>query len=213
MGDIIKKSTLYYIHDPMCSWCWGFRQTWLKVIKQISNDIEIRYVLGGLAADTDEPMPDDMQENIRETWQRIQKDIPGTKFNYEFWSTCKPRRSTYPACRAIIAANNQNTTAGSQMLLAIQQAYYLNALNPSDESVLITLAGGLGLDKQQFSDDLVSAETHKQLLAEFELRRKLKVYSFPSIVLQKNDRCTSIELDYNHADFIVRQIVEALDTD
>ena len=213
MGDIIKKSTLYYIHDPMCSWCWGFRHTWLKVIKQISNDIEIRYVLGGLAADTDEPMPDDMQKNIRETWQRIQKDIPGTKFNYEFWSTCKPRRSTYPACRAIIAANNQNTTAGSQMLLAIQQAYYLNALNPSDESVLITLAEGLGLDKQQFSDDLVSAETHKQLLAEFELRRKLKVYSFPSIVLQKNDRCTSIELDYNHADFIVRQIVEALDTD
>ena len=206
MGDIIKKSTLYYIHDPMCSWCWGFRHTWLKVIEQISDDIAIRYVLGGLAADTDEPMPEEMKKNIRETWQRIQKEIPGTEFNYEFWSKCNPRRSTYPACRAIIAANNQHTDAGSQMLLAIQQAYYLNALNPSDEALLITLAEELGLNKQQFSDDLVSAETHKQLLAEFELRRKLKVSSFPSIILQKNDTCTAIELDYNHADFIVKQI-------
>ena len=206
MGDIIKKSTLYYIHDPMCSWCWGFRKTWLKVIDQVNKDIKINYVLGGLAADTDEPMPEEMQKNIRETWQRIQKEIPDTEFNYEFWSKCNPRRSTYPACRAIIAANNQHTDAASQMLLAIQQAYYLNALNPSDESVLITLAEELGLDKQQFANDLVSAETHKKLLAEFELRRQLKVSGFPSIILQKNDTRIAIELDYNHTDFIVEQI-------
>ena len=211
MGDIIKKSTLYYIHDPMCSWCWGFRHTWLKVIAKTNDDITIRYVLGGLAADTDEPMPEEMQKNIRETWRRIEKEIPGTEFNYEFWSKCNPRRSTYPACRAIIAANNQHTDAASQMLLAIQQAYYLNALNPSDESVLITLAEELGLDKQQFSDDLISAETHKKLLAEFELRRKLKVYSFPSIVLDNDNSQTILEIDYNHADFIIEQIYQLLD--
>ncbi|MCW9056563.1 MAG: DsbA family protein [Gammaproteobacteria bacterium] len=210
MGDIIKNSTLYYVHDPMCSWCWGFRPVWLKVIDQLKN-IQIKYVLGGLATDTDEPMPEEMQKNIRETWQRIQKEIPGTRFNYDFWTQCKPRRSTYPACRAILAANNQTTSAGLKMLLAIQQAYYLNAQNPSDEKRLIQLAGELGLDKKQFESDLNSAETHKKLLAEFELRRKLKVYSFPSIVLEKNDIRTMIEIDYNHADFIIEQIHQLLD--
>jgi len=210
MGDIIKNSTLYYIHDPMCSWCWGFRPVWLNVIDQLKN-IQIRYVLGGLAADTDEPMPEDMQKNIRETWQRIQKEIPGTDFNYDFWKQCKPRRSTYPACRAILAASNQTTSADIKMLLAIQQAYYLNAQNPSDDTLLIQLADELGLDKKQFESDLNSAETHKKLLAEFELRRKLKVYSFPSIVLEKNDIRTMIEIDYNHADFIIEQIHQLLD--
>lgn len=206
MGDIIKNSTLYYVHDPMCSWCWGFRPVWLKIIDHFAERLKIRYVLGGLAADTDEPMPEDLQRTIRETWQRIQKEIPGTEFNYEFWEKCQPRRSTYPACRAVIAASHQGPDAGTKMLLAIQQAYYLHAQNPSDDSLLISLASKLGLDKQQFSHELNSAETHRELLAEFELRRKLKVYSFPSLVLQTHDNDHLLEIDYNQADRTIEQI-------
>jgi hypothetical protein len=35
--------------------------------------------------------------------RRIERSVPGTKFNFEFWSRCRPRRATYPACRAVIA--------------------------------------------------------------------------------------------------------------
>ncbi|MFT6977114.1 MAG: putative protein-disulfide isomerase, partial [Shewanella psychromarinicola] len=24
----MPNTTLYYVHDPMCSWCWGYRPTW-----------------------------------------------------------------------------------------------------------------------------------------------------------------------------------------
>ena len=204
------KPVLYYVHDPMCSWCWGFRNTWLKVIEQLSDDIQIRYVLGGLAPDTDDPMPEDMQNNIRETWQRIQQEIPGTEFNYEFWSKCRPRRSTYPACRAIIAANKQDVSAGNTMLLAIQQAYYLNAQNPSDEETLINLARKIGLNEQLFEEQLTSTDTHKQLLTEFDLRRQLKVNSFPSLVLEIDHNSTLLDLDYNHAEIILEQINQLL---
>ena len=101
-GDLVTHSSniLYYIHDPMCSWCWGFRPVWQQLKSQFTHTLDIVYVVGGLAPDSDQPMPLAMQNNLSNTWQHIQQHIPGIEFNYEFWnpaSNSMPRRSTYPA--------------------------------------------------------------------------------------------------------------------
>jgi putative protein-disulfide isomerase len=118
---------LYYVHDPMCSWCWAFNKTWAKIQTQLPADIEVRYILGGLAPDNDQPMPLELQQRISSGWYKIEEAVPGTQFNHEFWTLCKPRRSTYPSSRAIIAAKKLDNTSEKRMLLAIQQAYYLQA--------------------------------------------------------------------------------------
>lgn len=82
------------------------------------------------------------------------------------------------------------------MIDAIQEAYYLRAMNPSDNSTLISLAVELGLDHEPFSRDLVDAKTQQLLEAEFALRRRLGVSSFPSLVLAYGERHTSIAIDY-----------------
>ena len=197
-------TTLYYVHDPMCSWCWGFKPTWIKLKNNLNSNIKIHYVLGGLAADTDQPMPESMQITIRNTWHTIQSEIPGTKFNFDFWTQCKPRRSTYASCRAVIAAKNQHKQ--QDMLLAIQQAYYLHSLNPSDDDTLIELARQLDMDSLQFGQDLNSTNTQAQLIKEFELRDALYVHSFPSLVLDAHNQQHTIKIDYNNADNILDQI-------
>ena len=105
-------STLHYIHDPMCSWCWGFRSAWHDLTSRLLEtypELIIRNVVGGLAPDSDEPMPMEMQQMLQSAWQRIQHTIPNTSFNYDFWRIGEPRRSTYPACRAVIASAQQGT--------------------------------------------------------------------------------------------------------
>jgi len=198
--------TLYYVHDPMCSWCWGFRPVWTRVVSQLKKEISLIYVLGGLAPDTTKLMPPELQARIRNTWRRIQEEIPGSVFNFDFWETCSPRRSTYPSCRAVIAARNQIDDADTRMLLAIQQAYYLQAKNPSDFDVLISLAKTLGLNTDVFSADLNSSETKNQLHREFQLRDRLGVSSFPSIVLTIDDALYPVHIDYTDPDTILQQI-------
>ncbi|MGB5741033.1 MAG: DsbA family protein, partial [Sedimenticolaceae bacterium] len=90
---------LIYIHDPMCSWCWGFRPTFEQLCASLPRHVAVRRLLGGLAPDSDQPMPADMQMRLQQTWRRIQQRIPGTRFNFDFWRVCDPRRSTWPACR------------------------------------------------------------------------------------------------------------------
>ena len=157
------KNELFYIHDPMCSWCWGFAGVAKQLFNSLPGSVTVHRLLGGLAADNNQPMPLELQKSIQENWRRIENKIPGVKFNFDFWSVCQPRRSTYPACRAVIAARLQGDEYDETMTARIQQAYYEEARNPSDNETLIELAIDLGLDPHRFRNDLV-AESSQQIL-------------------------------------------------
>lgn len=175
------SAILYYIHDPMCSWCWGFAPTWRRIRAALPSDLKVEYVLGGLAPDTDQPMPAEMRAYLQQTWQTIAARL-GTEFNFAFWDRCQPRRATYPACRAVIAADRQG--AGEAMIEAIQRAYYLQARNPSDDDTLIALAGETGLDRDAFAQDLRDPGTAAELARQVALARALGAAGFPSLVYQ-----------------------------
>lgn len=195
------SAVLYYIHDPMCSWCWGYKPVWNILEKSLPANIQVDYVVGGLAPDSNVPMPIAQQHMIKAHWKTIEEKL-GTEFNYEFWSNNVARRSTYNACRAVIAAKNQNTE--KEMVSAIQRGYYLRALNPSDNDMLIQLAeelmaSGTAINSHQFVDDLTSDETQKELLRQIQFSRELSANGFPSLVLEYEGQRHSIHHDYkNH---------------
>lgn len=190
-------SILYYVHDPMCSWCWGFSRVWQDMLNALPPSIEVVRLLGGLAPDTDLMMPQDMQHQISDTWRRIADHIPGVTFNFDFWSKCTPRRSTYPACRAVIAARQQDSEYDIAMTQAIQRAYYLEARNPSETATLISLAEELGLDSDAFAAALHATQTQEQLMQEISQARQMGAASFPGLVLKHQGGYWQIPIDYN----------------
>jgi len=188
---------LFYIHDPMCSWCRAFQPVWQQLRAQLPDTLTIRYLLGGLAADSDQPMSSAMQRMVSDHWRRIERVVPGTEFNFDFWQHCTPRRSTWPACRAVIAARYQ--AAEQAMIQAIGDAYYLQAQNPSDDEVLIACAATIGLDVARFKQDLNSDATRSQLQEEMTHSVALGASGFPSLILERGGQLISIPIDYNDA--------------
>lgn len=202
-------ATLFYAHDPMCSWCWAFRPAWDHVCSTIGNDIWITRLLGGLAPDSSKAMPKSMQEMLQDTWRHIQVRVPGTALNFDFWKNCKPRRSTYPACRAVIAATQQGEKFHEPMTRAIQNAYYLDARNPSDDSTLIALAGELGLDTALFTRAFHSEKVRDEFERNVELCRGLNVPGFPSLMVLKDGLVRRVPVEFNDPGLQVRLIEEA----
>ena len=202
----MKKDTLYYVLDPMCSWCWGFSKTWSAIKSSLSDEISIQYVMGGLASDSNEPMTEEMREYIQTMWRKIERSIPGTKFNYDFWSNCSPRRSTYPACRAVIAIRKQNPSLEERMINSIQQAYYIDAKNPSDDSTLIGLASKLDIDIEQFKKTLNNNETQSVLLKDISIAKHLGAQGFPSLFYKDSKEIRPLQIDYNNPRIILDQI-------
>jgi len=199
--------TLFYFHDPMCSWCWGYRPTWQTLQQLLPSSINVEYRVGGLAADSDEPMQADMANAIQSHWCRIESEL-GTEFNYDFWTQCKPRRSTYPACRAVIAAKQQDKE--QEMIQGIQEAYYLRAMNPSNINTLIQIANEQALDVERFEQDVHSSKTEKTLLEQVQLARQWQVPGFPSLMLSIGSALYPIDVNYKDATATMGQIRDKL---
>lgn len=198
-----------YVMDPMCSWCWAFAPT-MKHLQQQYPDIPVEYLMGGLAPDSDAPMPLPLQETIQSTWQHISQ-LTGTSFNHNFWTTCQPRRSTYPACRAVLAAEALREGGTSDMINAIQHAYYLDAKNPSDSLTLSNIAANLGLDEHKFSQLMESESIEALLQQHLKLSRQVGANGFPSLYLATNQNTLlPISLGYSDWETVERKLKQEI---
>ncbi len=178
----------------MCSWCWGYRPVWLELKSALPPECTVTNVLGGLAPDSDVPMPLEMQKSVQDHWHEIEAKL-GTRFNYDFWTQCEPRRDTYKACRAVLIAAEHGLE--ERMILAIQRAYYLEAQNPSDINTLVDLAVELSLNGRTFRRALESDDTEKLFKRQRSLASYLDASSgFPSLRLKIEDEVHPITLDY-----------------
>lgn len=199
----MSEIRLFYVYDPMCSWCYAFNSSLKGLQADLPSNICFSYLLGGLAPDSAEPMAADLQQTIQQAWQRIEKTVPNIKFNYDFWRLNTPFRSTYPACRAMLAARKQGAEFETKLIHAIQTAYYQKAKNPSLHETLTSCAAETGLDIDVFIRDLNSQTINDELLKEIEFVRSMGVVSYPSLRLLCNDRHFSIPTDYlNHKTMI-----------
>lgn len=181
------KPVLYYIHDPMCSWCWGFKTTWDAMRERLGDSVEIRYVLGGLAAESHTPMSMDMRESLEQTWQSVSEKT-GARFNHDFWRSNTPMRSTYPACKAVLLARDAGKE--QEMITAIQLCYYQQAGNPSVYDQLFLLAGGLDMEVKGFQQSIQSETLNQRLQEEIMFAESLGAQGFPSLVLERDgERC------------------------
>jgi putative protein-disulfide isomerase len=197
-----------YVMDPMCSWCWAFNAT-VEALTAHYPEIQWHYLMGGLAPDSDSPMPETMQQSIQSIWHEINQRT-GTPFNHAFWQQNTPRRSTYPACRAVISAERLKTGAGKEMSLVIQHAYYLHARNPSDKAILLALAAQLALDTQTFEVLLESDEVQSALEQQISFAHKLGAQGFPSLYLQSGDSIHPLSYGYTGVEKVVARVETVL---
>jgi len=207
----MSSITLYYFHDPMCSWCWGYSKTLRELRGALPANLGFSRILGGLAADTTETMPLVLQQQIQNSWHRIEDMIPDVKFNFDYWTKCQPRRSTYPACRAVIAAREQGQQYDELMTKAIQAAYYQQARNTSLDDTLTALAEEIGLEVNRFTAALNSETTRQKLIGEINFARELDVDSFPSLRLVIDDKALPIAVDYLEANITLSAIQKQID--
>jgi len=176
-----SDTTILYLADPMCSWCWGFKPS-LHALQDIAPETPIRIVLGGLAPDSQAPMEDSMRAYVQQAWRDVSVRS-GVSFNFDFWTHCKPRRSTYPACRAVIVARQKGLETA--MFEAIQRAYYQEARNPSDLETLAEIGESLGMVRKDFLSAMLAPTTQQFLDEDFQLRDDLQVKAFPSLGVQR----------------------------
>ncbi len=165
---------LHYVADPLCSWCYGFSST----LDEVGELFELRYVMGGLAPDSDAPMDPATRAYVQRAWDSVEA-AAGVPFERGLWTRHEPARSTWPACRAVLAAESLEGL-GREMFHRLQRAFYLEARNPTDPAEVLDLAAELGLDLALHLDSQAMGQA---LAGDMAQARAWGVRGFPSLVL------------------------------
>jgi len=201
--ELVAPTSLYYFHDPMCSWCYAFRHSLKEIQESLPDHIGIEKIVAGLAKDSHTPMDPNTQLYVQENWRRIEQQVRDTQFNFDFWVKATPMRSTYPACRAVLSAKKQGLLYEDKMIAAIQNGYYQQAKNPSLIETLIELGDSIGLDIEQFKIDIISDSIENQLKEEIHFSRSIGIRSFPSLGLYRQNQYLPISIDYNSSQSVI----------
>jgi len=98
------------------------------------------------------------------------------------------------------------------MVDAIQRAYYLRAMNPSDLATLQMLAGELGLNTEQFASDIHSTALDEELRKQVRFAAQSPISGFPSLALEVGDKLHRVRLDYRRHTVSLQHVKELAGT-
>ncbi len=181
-----KPPLLWYVTDPMCSWCWGFTPVIEAVQEEYGSRLTTELMLGGLHPNATEPLTDVERHDLLHDWRQVHER---TEQPFDFEHAMPPGFfcDSEPPSRAVMAAMSVNEDKGFAMMKAIQFAFYAGALDVTNAEILAEIAVGLGLNRSKFLKAFESDEVRSKTQAQFIKTRQMGVRGLPALVLQHGD--------------------------
>lgn len=177
-----NRPTITQFTDPMCTWCWGSEPIIRRLRTVLGDQIQIKYVMGGLVKDFDEfydaanniSTPSDVAPHWVEAAEHH-----GMPVDTEIFET-NPAQSTYPASKAFTAARQQETELAHRYLRRLREAYTTQVRNVNDREEQVKLAEAVGLDVDNFTAALDDGTAQAAFEDDLSRTREAGVRAFPT---------------------------------
>jgi len=212
----LKNTTLYYVGDPMCSWCWGLSPA-LKQLEQYCNEHDIAFsiVVGGLRAGGGDLWNSEFKNFLREEWAHIGKTT-GQQFTFKLLDEEYFNYDTEPACRAFVVGRElierHNISPQNKLVLfsMIQKKFYTEGLDPKEVNFYQSICAELKIPYSDFKEEFNKKENFQKTKDEFLKARSLKIRGFPSLVLLKDNESKLISTGYITKNKAIEKMEELL---
>jgi putative protein-disulfide isomerase len=191
----MSTTTLHYIHDPLCGWCYAAQPLVSAAQSQLGGRLALRLHGGGLFG---EPRRVDtaLAQHILHSDERIAQ-LSGQPFGEAYKQGLLADDGTVlyslPPIAAVLAAESLDAAKAYPMLVAIQNAHYQRGLRVVEPQVLAELAEETGLDGAQFAQTLARADGHavfEHVQASRRLLDEVGGHGFPTLLLETDGRRT-----------------------
>lgn len=187
----MKEKTLWYIADPMCSWCWGFQPVIERIRNEYGERLKVELLLGGLRPGTKDPLSSSQREQILHHWHNVRR-VTGQTFQFEGAMPEGFIYDTEPASRAVLAVAQIAPDFIFPFLKIVQTAFYVDQQNVTKPEVLAQLVARTGLDGQQFLQVFESGMSKNLTLAHFKKVHEWRVRGFPTLIGQGKKGCSRL---------------------
>lgn len=187
-----KEPTIYYVGDPMCSWCYGFTKEWSLFVEAHPN-AKYTYLMGGLRPDGNESMAS-LKDFLAEHWHEINQRT-GMEFKFDILQNDMVY-NTEPACRAVACVKALFPANTLSFFQRVQKSFYLYNNNPYATATYKSIVADLGLDADAFETMFLSADGRRLVLQDFQKARELGANGFPTVLVKWGDQYYTLTRGY-----------------
>jgi putative protein-disulfide isomerase len=177
------KPILRYYADPMCSWCWGFTQTFEQVRERFDENLRFALVMGGLRPYTQETVTDQFRDEILHHWHDVQK-MTGQNFTFDHAMPEGFIYDTEPPARAVLTAGRLNPENTFTYFKAVQHGFYVDQLDVTKTEVLATLASFCDIEAGTFVELFDTREMRAMVQKHYLQTRDHGVRGFPTLEVE-----------------------------
>lgn len=193
-------TSLIYIADPMCSWCYGFSPE-LAALLQGVPDLPLEIVVGGLRAYNTQVADEAFKAELRGHWTQV-AERTGLPFSDAALARPGFVYNTEPACRALVAARMLAPQASLAVFGALQRAFYAQGQDVTQAEVLAAVASqaltesGFATSAQDFLSTWCSEEAVLATYQDFQQTQRWGISGFPTLVLERDGQLDLVTSGY-----------------
>lgn len=204
----LEQPTLFYIGDPMCSWCYGMSDI-LKDTQEYcaKNGIKFQTIVAGLRASGQVLWDKRFKGFLKEEWTNI-SNRTGKKFSFEILDLLNFDYDTTPACKAVLISkilSFNNSKIVLEFFSKIQEKFYANSQDTKKLEFYKLICEDLNLDFEEFSKLFEDKSLDKKLQNEFIFGRNLSS-SLPSLILVNKKQKVNISIGYSSLEEVISRI-------
>jgi len=192
----MSNTTLHYIHDPLCGWCYGAA----PLVRAARDTLAVRAHGGGMMAGAARRrITPELRQFVMGHDQRIAQ-ASGQPFGSGYFEGLLRDTTAVldsaPPITAVLAAD-ELAGAGLDMLASLQRAHYVEGQRIADPAVLTKLATELGMTAEAFGsafERLQGDATQAHIEQSRALLASVGGHGFPTFVLEQAGRFTVLDI-------------------
>lgn len=185
-----EKTTVLYVFDPLCGWCYGFSPVMVKLYENYKDNIEFDVISGGMVVGDRIGPLGEKAAYIREAYKVVEQKM-GVKFGDEYVNKVLAEgtaiQTSIPASKLLVAFKSLDESQGVLFSHEIQNALYVNGVHPDNIEGLLEKCDTFGVSKDDILTIATSEQVEEAMNHDFELSSRLGVTGFPTVFVIKDN--------------------------
>jgi putative protein-disulfide isomerase len=184
------KDTIYYVYDPLCSWCYGFSPVIKKIKNAYKDQFDFKVISGGMQSGERKQPVSAIRDYLKAAYKNVTEKT-GVEFGEKFMTVLEEGSrmlDSIPPSIALSIVKDLKPEEALNFAASIQEAIYYDGFNWNSVKAYLPYLKQYDIDPEDFKRKFEDPIYKEKTLEDFKLAANFGVTGFPSVILKKEDK-------------------------
>ncbi len=210
----MNKDTIYYVYDPLCSWCYGFSPVIKKIKNTYEEQFDFQVISGGMQSGERKQPVSAIRDYLKGAYKNV-TERTGVEFGEQFMEVLEEGNrmlDSVPPSIALSIVKDLKPAETLNFAATIQEAIYYDGFNWNLVDAYFPYLEQYDIESEEFKQKFEDPLYKEKTLEDFKLAANFGVTGFPSVILKKEDKYYLIAqgfVPYEQLQATIEQVLSA----